>query len=45
MSKGEFISKLLKLDPKLAVKALKHDLLNAKLKTDDLLNQLNLKVK
>jgi hypothetical protein len=45
MSKAQLVNKLLVLEPKLAVQALKNDMLSAKLKTDNLLNQLNLKVK
>jgi hypothetical protein len=45
MSKAQLINKLLKLDPKLAAKALKNELLSARLSTDALLKELNLKFK
>jgi hypothetical protein len=45
MSKADFFNQLIKLDPKLAAKALKNDWLSAKLKTDALLKSLNLTVK
>ena len=44
MSKGEFVSKLLKLDPKLAASALKNDKLTAKMKVNALLQLLDMKV-
>ncbi len=44
MSRGQLISTLLKLDPRLATQILKNDKLTAKLKTDALLKELNLQV-
>lgn len=43
MSWAELISKLLKLDPRLAAKALKNDRLIAKMKTDALMKELSLR--
>ena len=45
MTKADFFNRLIKLDVKLAAKALKNDKLTANLKTDALLKELNLTVK
>ncbi len=45
MSKADFFNRLIKLDVKLATSDLKNDKLIAKMKTDALLKELNLKVK
>ncbi|WP_302037313.1 hypothetical protein [Rhodocytophaga aerolata] len=45
MNRAEFINKLLKLDPGLAVRALRNDRLTAKLKVTSLLKELRLLVK
>jgi hypothetical protein len=45
MNRAEFISKLLKLDPRLAVRALRNDRLTAKLKVTSLLKELKLMVR
>jgi hypothetical protein len=44
MNRSELISKLLKLDPLLAIRALKNDKLAAKMRTDQMLKELNIKV-
>ncbi len=44
MSRGQLISNLLKLDPRLATQVLKNDKLTARLKVDSLLKELNLHV-
>ena len=44
MSKGEFLSKLLKLDPKLAASVLKNEKLTAKIRVTALLQSVNIKV-
>jgi len=45
MNRSEFISKLLKLDPKLATRAISHDKLTARLKVAALLKELNIGIK
>ena len=45
MSKATLVNKLIKLDPKLAVQALRNDKLTAKLSVAALLKELNIKTK